>query len=309
MAFDGIVINSLINEFKENLIDGKIEKVYQPEKDELTLVIKKNRKKINLQISVDPSLPHITLIENRRDNPKTPPMFCMLIRKFLVNGKIISINQSGLERIITINVINKNEIGDIINIKLIIEIMGKHSNIILTYDDNTIIDSIKRIPLSLSRKRQILPGLTYFELKSNKINLLSDNQTDIENTLKFFNFEKEVYKNIYMSFDGISPLIAKHLCIESNIDYNLKTLSNNEMLLLKNQILKLKNALINANFNPYIVKNKSNNRIVDYHVIKTKLYEDDEYETIFLSTTSLIINKYFSKKNIEHRIEQKFSRT
>ena len=162
MAFDGITIANLVYEFKRTLEGGKIAKIAQPEKDELLIAVKNNRETYRLQISASASLPLIYLTENNKPSPLTAPNFCMLLRKHIGSARIISITQPGLERILEFELEHLDEMGDLCRKKLIVEIMGKHSNIIFCKDDGTIIDSIKHVSANMSSVREVLPGREYF---------------------------------------------------------------------------------------------------------------------------------------------------
>ena len=153
MAFDGITIANLVHEFKEALGGGRISKIAQPEKDELLIAIKNNRENYRLQISASASLPLIYLTDKNKPSPMTAPNFCMLLRKHIGSARIVDISQPGLERIIQFELEHLDEMGDLCRKKLIVEIMGKHSNIIFCKEDGTIIDSIKHVSAQVSCPR------------------------------------------------------------------------------------------------------------------------------------------------------------
>ncbi|MDE6212076.1 MAG: NFACT family protein, partial [Lachnospiraceae bacterium] len=162
MAFDGITIANITKELQETLLGGRIYKIAQPENDALLLTIKNNGGQYRLLLSADASLPLVYLTEKNRQSPMTAPSFCMLLRKHLQNARITAISQPGLERIIHIDLEHLNEMGDLCQKKLIVEIMGKHSNIIFCDDNDQIIDSIKHISAMVSSVREVLPGRPYF---------------------------------------------------------------------------------------------------------------------------------------------------
>src|SRR5699024_176480 len=161
MAFDGFVISNIVTELKQKIAGGRIYKIYQPETDEITLVIKKERNTMRLHISASASLPLIYLTTETKTNPMQAPNFCMLLRKHLSNGRIVSICQPDFERIIDITVEHLDELGDVCQKHLIVELMGKHSNIIFTDSEGMILDSIKHISANISSVREVLPGRTY----------------------------------------------------------------------------------------------------------------------------------------------------
>ncbi len=211
MALDGITIAAIVEELNLKIKDGRIYKIAQPESDELLLTIKNNGTQYRLTLSASSSLPLVYINDENKISPITAPSFCMLLRKHIQNGRIISINQPDFERIIVFTIEHLNEMGDICQKKLIIELMGKYSNIIFTDMEDTIIDSIKHISAMVSSVREVLPGCRYFIPQTQeKLNpLLTDEAMFIN---KVFSQNMACYKSIYTSFTGISPLIAHEIC-------------------------------------------------------------------------------------------------
>lgn len=162
MAFDGITVASLVHELKEQLLNGRIAKIAQPETDELLLSIKTPSGQKRLCISASASLPLIYLTESTKPSPMTAPNFCMLLRKHISNGRIVDIYQPKLERIIHFTIEHLDELGDLCRKDLVVEIMGKHSNIIFCNNEGMIIDSIKHVSAQMSSVREVLPGREYF---------------------------------------------------------------------------------------------------------------------------------------------------
>ena len=157
MALDGIVIANLVRELKDAVEGGHISKIAMPEKNELFLTIKNHAQNHRLLISCDASLPLIYLSEENKPSPPAAPGFCMLLRKHIGSGRITEISQPGLERIIRITTEQLNELGDLTKKRLYIELMGKHSNIIFTDEDDLIIDSMRHVPATVSSLREVLP--------------------------------------------------------------------------------------------------------------------------------------------------------
>src|SRR5690554_2136003 len=175
MALDGLVIAALAHEFRSIKAYNRIEKIYQPEADEIIIHLRIQGSNIKLLLSANNSYPKVHFTNLNKENPSTPPNFCMLLRKYIQGGKIIDIQQPEFERIIKFKIESLDELNLVKSRELIIEMMGRHSNIILVdYENNIIIDSIKRIPLDVSRYRQVLPGLRYtMPPAQNKINPLN----------------------------------------------------------------------------------------------------------------------------------------
>ena len=211
MAFDGIVVASLASELKHKLLNGRISKIAQPEADELLLTVKSTEGQYRLSISADASLPLVYLTSKNKPSPMTAPNFCMLLRKHISGGRIVDIWQPGLERIIHFTIEHLDELGDLCRKDLIVEIMGKHSNIIFCQPDMTIIDSIKHISHQVSSVREVLPGRTYVYPPAQE----KENPLDIDINY-FMNHvlrkPVSVTKAIYTSLTGLSPVIANEIC-------------------------------------------------------------------------------------------------
>lgn len=220
MAFDGLLIHHLCSELKNVLIGGRIDKIFQPEKDELSLGIRGQGTHFDLFISTEASMPYFTIKDQRKENPATPPMFCMLMRKHLSGGKILSIEQLGFERVVVIDIESKNDFGELEAKKLIIEIMGKHSNVILTKADYTIIDSIKRITPDMSRVRTVLPGLIFTFIPSEKIDFALTTE-EILSELRTRAPSRKLSKALVENIQGFSPLAAAYACRVAQIDPEL----------------------------------------------------------------------------------------
>lgn len=220
MALDGIVISHIVTELSQSLVGGRIDKIYQPEKDELLILIRKQKEALKLFLTAGSNYPRIHLTTRVKNTSNTPPMFCMLLRKHLSSGKILNVSQPGFERIVQIDIEAMNELGDKENKKLIIEMMGRHSNIILTKEDGTIIDSIKHITAMQSSMRELLPGRTYF-YPNNQVKL-NPSKLDEEDFLQHLNsLDMPLFKGLYSSYQGLSPMISSTLCHEAGLQAEL----------------------------------------------------------------------------------------
>ena len=223
MAFDGIVTNAITRQLNEQLLAGRILKIYQPTSTELVFQIRNNRKNKQLLLSAHSSYSRIHLTETKQQNPAQPPMFCMVLRKHLIGSFIEDIVQYKNERIIEISFRGVNEIGDQLSRKLIIEIMGKHSNIILIdQEKGHIIDSIKHISPNQSRYRTVLPGQTYiYPPNQDKLDPFTTDQAKVEMTLN--ESEENFSKTLVQNFMGISPLIANEVVLQTENETVQKT--------------------------------------------------------------------------------------
>lgn len=217
MAFDGVTIANVVYEMKKELVGGRLYKIAQPEEDELLLTVRQPDGQRRLLISAGASLPLIYLTETNKPSPMTAPSFCMLLRKHLQNGRITDISQPGLERIVRIQVEHLDELGDLRHKTLVVEIMGKHSNIIFCNDDNVIIDSIKRVSAAVSSVREVLPGKPYFVPQTqDKLDALTADYDVFRRALA--SKPQPAFKALYGSFTGISPILAQELCFQAGID-------------------------------------------------------------------------------------------
>jgi predicted ribosome quality control (RQC) complex YloA/Tae2 family protein len=209
MSFDGLFTRAMAHELSDTLQGGRINKIHQPFKNEIVLVIRANGKNHKLLLSAHPSYARAQLTNEAYDNPSEPPMFCMLLRKHLEGYILEDIRQAGLDRILILDVKGRNEIGDISYKQLIVEIMGRHSNIVLVDKGrNMILDSIKHVSYALNSHRAILPGQEYVSPpEQNKINPLELGEEDILRRLDFNAGKMD--KQLVEQFAGISPLFAK----------------------------------------------------------------------------------------------------
>lgn len=306
MSLDGIVLNNVCMELKSTLIDCKVDKVYQPEKDEIHLNIRTKGKNTRLLISASSNNPRVYFTQNQKSNPQSPPMFCMLLRKHVQGGRILNVEQVSLERILKISIESMNELGDMSVKELIIEIMGKHSNIILV-DTNTnkIIDSIKRVPLSISTVRQILPGLEYIAPPSqDKMNPLDIEKNEF---LNLINSSEETvsFKFLYQNFIGLSPLVSREICTLANVDSNsvLSDLTSEDKDSLYSNFKDVYSCVKDNNYNPTIIKDESNYDIEAFSSIDLKQFGN--LPKVHFESISELLDYYYVTRDKLDRIKQK----
>lgn len=258
MSYDGLVTKSITFEIKKLLLGGKIQKISQPSKNDIVLNIYSVGKSYKLLLSANNNEARVHITEKKYENPISPPNFCMVLRKYLNQSKIVDIEQYKMDRVIIFHISSVDEMGFDISNKLIVEIMGKYSNIILTDENYKIIDSIKRVNFKMSSVREILPGLEYKFIESNKINILeSDFSLDILKLDKNIADNQNPEKLLYENYLGFSPTIAKELIYKSNIDprINWGLVSEDEKQLLNDNLYELRNSLINNTYSPVLYKN------------------------------------------------------
>ncbi len=302
MAFDGVTIAGIVNELKEQITGNRIYKIAQPEKDELILTIKGSCGQVRLLMSADASLPLIYVTDKNKTSPMTAPNFCMLLRKHLQNARIVSVTQPGLERVVRIELEHLNELGDLCSKYLIIELMGKHSNIIFCDDKNMIIDSIKHISGMVSSVREVLPGRTYFIPKTqDKAELLETAPHEIATVLTARNMP--LYKAVYMGFTGISPCVAQELCYRAGVDSDkaVDSLSDAELNKITQKLCELSEDIKTGKFTPNVVYENSQPK--EYAV--TRLTSYSEENTRYFNSVSGLIEYYYAEKSTITRIRQR----
>lgn len=258
MSYDGLVTKAITFEIKKLLLGGKIQKISQPSKNDIILNIYSVGKSYKLLLSANNNEARVHITEKKYENPISPPNFCMVLRKYLNQSKIVDIEQYKMDRVIIFHISSVDEMGFDISNKLIVEIMGKYSNIILTDENYKIIDSIKRVNFKMSSVREILPGLDYKFIESNKINILeSDFSLDILKLDKNIADNQNPEKFLYENYLGFSPTIAKDLIYKSNIDprINWGLVSEDEKQLLNDNLYELRKSLINNTYSPVLYKN------------------------------------------------------
>lgn len=304
MALDGIVMANLTRELQSELVDGRINKIAQPEKDELLLTIKTRNGQARLLISASASLPLMYLTEENKQSPMVAPNFCMLLRKHLNSARIKSISQPSLERIIQIEIEHLNELGDLCTKYLIIEIMGKHSNIIFCDTDFMIIDSIKHISGIVSSVREVLPGRQYFVVETvEKLNPYE--VTYDEFVTKVLQKPTTLEKAIYTSLTGFSPVMANELSYRANIDAdtNCAALTDANYQRIYNEFDKMMLAVKQGDFVPNIIFD--DNIPIEFASLSLSCYETKESQTYDRISTVLL--EYYAAKSVVTRIKQKSS--
>ncbi len=302
MAFDGIVVADLVHEFRNQLIGGRIAKIAQPETDELLLTIKTTDGQRRLLISADASLPLVYLTDANKPAPMTAPNFCMLLRKHIGGGRIVDIRQPKLERIIHFTIEHLDELGDLCRKELIVEIMGKHSNIIFCTSDGKIIDSIKHVPAQMSSVREVLPGREYFIPDTmHKADPLTVDVDTFTGLLK----EKPmpVSKAVYTSFTGISPVTAEEICHLAGLDSALPAKEYSEDILfhLYTQFTIYLSAIKEGRFTPAIYYDgREPKEFAALPLDHLDGYECREYPSI-----SEVLSTFYSTRSLLTRIRQK----
>lgn len=306
MALDGITVSSVVKELNAQFIGARISKIAQPENDELMLTLKSGRGgQVRLLLSASASLPLIYVTETNKPGPMTAPNFCMLLRKHVGGGKITKIWQPGMERIIHFEIEHYDDMGDIRHKDLILELMGKHSNLIFCDENQTIIDSIKHISAQTSSVREVLPGRTYFipqtQQKGNPLDTTRE-----EFLASVFTKPMPLAKAIYSSYTGISPVIAEELCHRASLEsgQSANSITELEQLHLFGIFTHMMEDVAEGNFSPCIIYDEHRSP-VEFSPLTLTMYED--CEILPCESISQALEQYYAQRNTVTRIRQKSS--
>lgn len=302
MAFDGTVVAAAAAELNRELTGGRIAKIAQPESDELLLTVKTDSGQKLLFLSANASLPLIYLTDTGKPAPITAPTFCMVLRKHIGNGRILSVTQPGLERIIHIQVEHLDELGDY-NVKtLVIELMGKHSNIIFVDHSDTIVDSIKRVPPQMSSVREVLPGRPYFIAKTSEkadpFGLSAQAFCDLLTASP-----NPAAQAIVAGITGFSPALAEELCCRAGVDSSQPASAYEEAALarLAAAFVRVMEDIRAGRFTPNIIYR--NGRPLDFSVFESSVYAGDQ--AVGYGSVSEMLRKYYAERNAANNVRQR----
>ncbi len=312
MAFDGITVANIKKDLEDLLTGGRIYKIAQTESDELLITVKLSFENIDkygikqarVVMSSDASLPLIYMTDDNKPSPMTAPNFCMLLRKHLQNGRIVKITQpNGLERIIRFEIEHLDEMGDLRHKVLLIELMGKHSNIIFTDEDDVIIDAIKHIPASVSSVREVLPGRPYFIPENDKVNPLESSADEFSSCV--LSKGMPIFKAIYSSYVGLSPVISQEICYRAGVDADKSAISldTSEAIAVYRAFDDVMNIIKEGSFTPAIFYENAAPK--EYSSIPMSIYAGENLTCVPFESISALIEKYYAEKNIVTRIRQK----
>lgn len=277
MPNDVILLKALADELNSSLKGGRIEKIYQPETDEITVLVKNNGKMHNLVISASPSSPRAHLSTQKKENSLSAPAFCMLLRKHLTGGNISDVSIFNYDRIIKFTIDARNELKDVKKYFLIAELMGRYSNIILTDDNFVIIDAIRRIHFDQSTTRYILPNLNYVLQPKNRVSLDDDAALD-----EVFSSPISSYDELPKLISGIGKETAKEIFSADNP---------------REKIRELTNIYFETSFCPVVTKN-SDGKITDYYVYPYSTVNSDFEKSESLNDA---LNKFYLLRDGEER--------
>jgi len=305
VPFDGIVAKSIVDELTEKLSSGRIEKVLQPEADEIVLLVRAWNKNHKLVLSASPNYPRIHLTEAVKENPATPPVFCMLLRKHLTGGRILSFEFNDYERIIGLVIEAANELGDISEKKLVIEIMGRYSNIILLNGENKIIDAIKHVGADVSSVREVMPARTYMlPPPQDKLSPASLDTAALLQSLDASN--QTVDKFLLEHIKGFSPLLCREICFRAGIESRTgaASLSPGSRDALKTALDSVLEEIRNGKYAPCVIfEDELHQKPVDFHSLGILQYK----YTVSSDSISQVLDIFYASRDNAERLRQKKS--
>ena len=287
----------MTQELKKELSSGKIEKIYQPEPDQLLLSVHTPRGRRKLFISASGNHSGVYLTENSPENPVQPPLFCMVLRKHLGAARIQDIHQHGCERIIEIDLETVDELGFNVNKRLICEIMGKHSNVLLVdLGTGKIIESIKHVGIDVNRARQILPGKLYeYPPAQDKIPFMEVTEDDIIN-LTVDQLQPE--RNILAGVQGVSPALAQTIAYADQATEG--AYQNTPYGFLDS----MRRSIEESSYQPRVYI--KNGVPADFHIVPLSAYEsDDSYEAMAFDTLSRAAEYFFVNRESSNTVKQR----
>ena len=304
MAFDAGMLSCSLYEIQQESLGARIEKVYQPERDEIILQIRSKSGGKRLLINAGANNPRIGFSSQQKENPQNPPMFCMLLRKHLQGSKLISVEQEGFERVVSLGFETRDEMGYTCVMFLIAEIMGKYSNLIFADGKMKILASLKTIDFSTSSLRQVLPGMTYtLPPKQNKHNPLQISREDFMEIAKSEGAGKPADKFILSSFLGISATIAREIAYRATKNTDTLCDGYNASSLYK-EFSNIMNMICEKNFSPTLIC--QGDMPIEYAFCELSQYGND-FTHKHMESAGELLDLFFVNRDREQRVRQRAS--
>ena len=308
MPLDAVCLRAVLAELDRKTAGGRIDKVYQPDRDEIVLSIRGARGAMRLMVTAEPSAPRMHLIDANRENPAAPPMFCMLLRKYVQGAKIVSISQPFLERMAVIELDTTDEMGVPVRRQLVCELMGKYSNIILKGSDGRIIDAIRRIDGDISGKRQVLPGLFYRlpPAQEGKIDPLTLDGKALIERLCAADDEKKLDKWLLGTLCGLSPLVCRELAYRAvgETAKPIGALTEAERMRLAEEFNRFRDSVLREDFHPTLLTRCEDGAVQDFSFAPIRQYESLVRLTE-MDSFSALLAAFYEKKGQAERMRRR----
>ena len=305
MPLDALCLSGLVHELNTALAGSKIDKIHQPSRDEIVMALRAPGGNVKLLISANPAHPRPQLTQISRENPDVPPMFCMLLRKHLTGGRILDITQPHLERVVEFRLEAFDELGDRVERKLVLEAMGRHSNLILLDGEGRIVDCLRRVDLDMSARRQVLPGLFYrLPPTQEKQDPTSLDRAGLEALLSSAPEEAQADQWLLDTFGGLSPLICRELAQRSggSTDVRLHQMGPAGREQLLDELEGLLSGVLEKRFTPVMITIDS--RPKDFTFLPVTQYGQAAELTHFPSF-SLMLDAFYEQRESQERVRQK----
>lgn len=298
MAFDGVMMHYVKEEIKSVALDARVSQIHQPNRDELVIALRTKNGNKKLLVSSRANSPRICFTEHSIENPATPPMLCMLLRKRLGGAKLVDVRQIELERIMFLDFIATNELGDKVKLTLCVEIMGKYSNIILIDENDNIVDALKRVDFTMSTQRLVLPNIKY-ELppKQDKLCILECSGRDIVEKAINTPAEMRLSKALLSAMQGVSPIITRELEYMVGVDSN-RELTVIDKLKLIEKVDKLKEYIVSGDKSPTMMI-KPEGKPFDISFMDIMQYGEMASKKRFLDFSTLLDSFYYERDKAE----------
>lgn len=309
MPLDALCLSGLVRELDQTVTGGKIDKIYQPGRDEVILALRTPAQgNVRLLLSANPSHPRPQLTQLTRENPDTPPMFCMLLRKHLSGARILSVAQPPLERVVTLTLEAMNELGDRVERRLVLEAIGRRSNLILLDEEGRILDCIRRVESSLgtgSAQRALLPGMFYrLPPPQAKLDPMAQDRAALEALLSAAPEEAQADQWLLDTFGGLSPLICRELAFQAGgaVDIRLNILGPEGRKRLLDRLERLLDAVRTGRFSPCLLARDG--APSDFTFFPVEQYEGRMERTPF-PTFSALLDRFYEEREHLERVKQR----
>ncbi len=308
MAFDGILVHALANELNQALSDGHIQKIAQPEPEELLLSVKTPAGLFRVLMAANASLPLVYLSDDNKPSPLSAPNFCMLLRKHIGSARIIAVTQPGLERVLDIKLEHLDELGDLCEKHLMVELMGKYSNIIFTDGENRILDAIRHVPPTVSSVRTVLPGYNYFipETQGKK-----DSMTETrESFLSTINDNETLSEAVCRHYNGFSTQAVAEFLFANGFRDDLRVSELTDKGVFADALFRYFDEIRSNSFAPSIAYETGENDIlrpVSFSAMALPSYaaQPGKYTVKTFDSPSLLLREYYKEKNLQNNMKQR----
>lgn len=301
MALDGIYLHHIKKELEEKLEGARVDKIHQPNRDELVFAFRTREAAVKVLYSARANNPRVNVLRSAVENPKQPPMFCMLLRKRLSGAKLIEITQPQLERVLRFVFEAVNELGDRVRLTLHTEIMGKYSNVILTDEQGKIVDALKRVDAAMSSQRLVLPGITYqLPPAQDKLSMLETSAAQLGNALRALPKNMELSKALLSVLQGVSPIVCRELQFQTGrgADLFTKEMTDEQYLRLSFFYQQMKETVEGCSGKPCMVADKKR-KPLDFSFINPAQYGTSAIVSEKASFSELLEDFYNERDTME----------